>query len=575
MDFKLAFERLTGRHVIGPGVFWSTLGIGIVAHALGSSDLGDGNIGTRLVSVIIAHVAMMTFVYLTRLATWRLRPGFATVTLVVAGYVLAGAVRGLTLQIALFDFHVVNSGFSIYRLVGGVVVMTTGLIWSAFVFGLKSEWGGKRANLRARKQQLESLLKASESRLENEASDTMSTIESMLQTALLPELAVSPQSVLTRLQSLINDTLRPLSTALADNQDKLQIDPLDQVAARLRWSTLLAQVKLKTSSSPLMLATILAVLAVNGFVKFIPDVNPLVLLVGSFFLLTLCLTAAKYLVSIWIDRIPVQVRVPLVLIILFGVGFGCGTMVMSLAHNDIAAYALSVNGGLAAALLGSLIGVNHAATQEIKSLEQQLKNYEYRLRWTIAALNCQHWLQKKQFARKIHGPIQSEVAAAAIRIERSLSAGQVSESGEQALANLRDRLHKILADTKGTAEMRPVLAEIAETWHGLCQITFDLGEEVEAALRDDSVCVETVLEIAREACSNAIRHGSAQNIALTIDFENQDLIKIAVSNDGAGVGSTSRPGLGSAYLDDCTFQHELIQSESGTKLTATVPFRVK
>ncbi|MGK3946706.1 hypothetical protein ABK046_51135, partial [Streptomyces caeruleatus] len=80
--------------------------------------------------------------------------------------------------------------------------------------GIKAEWGAKRATLSGTKRQLESLLADSETRLGVEASDTMSTIESMLQTALLPELSESPQRALTKLQALINDTLRPLSALL-------------------------------------------------------------------------------------------------------------------------------------------------------------------------------------------------------------------------------------------------------------------------------------------------------------------------------------------------------------------------
>jgi signal transduction histidine kinase len=276
-----------------------------------------------------------------------------------------------------------------------------------------------------------------------------------------------------------------------------------------------------------------------------------------------------------VDNLPAGARVGAVLTILFLIGFGGGMAVMSFAHNQVVAAALSVNGGIASALLGSLFGINHAATKEIESIELQLKNYEQKLRWTIAALNGQHWLQKKQFARKIHGPIQSEVAAAAIRIERSLTRGEVTESGEVALQNLRDRLAKILNDTKGVSEVRPVLDEIAETWNGLCDIEFDLPDKVECSLREDSVCVETVLEIAREACSNAIRHGSAEHIRIRIDFDSPDLIRIVVRNDGLKVDLSSNRGVGSAYLDDCTYSHELSVAEDGTVLTATIPFREK
>ena len=575
MDFELAFKRLTGRHVLGPGVFWSTLGFGLLAHALGSGDLANGNVFQRALSVFVAHLALMTIVYLTKFLTRPLKAGPLSVILVVIGYVVAGAVRGLTLQFALFSFQVADTGFSIYRLVGGVVVMATGLAWTSLAFGLKAEWGAKRAALQATKDQLETLLIDSEARLEHEASDTLSTIESMLQTALIPELMLTPQRVLIRLQSLINDTLRPLSATLASSLPKIELVRLDPQAYRFRWRTLITHLRLKESSRPITTGLVLSVLALNGFVKYIPQINPFFLLLMSFTLIVSALTFTRFVLSRWVDRLTTALRVPLVALLLFGLGFLGGLAVLSFAKDQMVILPLAINGAVSMLLVGSLFGINHAASREMRSIEQQLNNHEDKLRWTIAALNGQHWLQKKQFARKIHGPIQSEVAAAAIRIERSLTRGEVTESGEAALQTLRDRLDKILKDDRAVSEVRPVLDEISETWHGLCEIDFELADDLECNLREDPICVETVLEIAREACSNAIRHGSAEHIRLEISFSTPDLVKIVVQNDGTKLDLGSNRGIGSAYLDDCTFSHDLTMTEAGTVLTATVPFRSK
>lgn len=575
MDLKLAFNRLTGRHVLGPGVFWSTFAFSFLAHALGSSDLGAGNVIARIAAVTAAHLTMMAVLVLTRMLLWKLEATIVTLTLVIAGYILAGAIRGLTLQGALYGLGAADTGYSNYRLFGGVVVMTTGLLWAAFAFGIKAEWGAKRAALSGTKQQLESLLADSEARLEVEAIDTMSTIESMLQTALLPELAESPQRALTKLQALINDTLRPLSVLLASNQPQLQLVRLDPTAYRFRWTTALTHLKLRESSRPFTIGLILASLAVNGFVQYLPEYSALSLLILTFAVIAAGLSLSRFVMAPWVDRLPPGIRVFAVLAVLFLVGFGGGLAVLSLGDDPAVAYGLSINGGVASALLGALFGINHAASKETESIELQLHNYEHKLRWTIAALNGQHWLQKKQFARKIHGPIQSEVAAAAIRIERSLKTGEVTESGEVVLHNLRDRLAKILDDTKGTSDVRPVLAEIAETWHGLCNIDLEMTVEVEKELKEDPTCVETVLEIAREACSNAIRHGSAENIHLTVEMAESDLVRLTVRNDGTKVEAGSKRGVGSAYLDDCSYSHELELNPGGAILTATIPFRAK
>jgi signal transduction histidine kinase len=147
----------------------------------------------------------------------------------------------------------------------------------------------------------------------------------------------------------------------------------------------------------------------------------------------------------------------------------------------------------------------------------------------------------------------------------------VTASGEQVMQNLRERLARILGDSSSTAELSAVLEEIAETWRGLCNIEVSFAPEVESAISQDQICVETVLEIIREACSNAIRHGSAERIWLTLEIEGTDLVRVTVTNDGNARDKGGKPGLGSAYLDDCTFSHERAVAGDLMTLSATVP----
>ena len=575
MDVELAFSRLTGRHILGPGVFFTTLAYSFVAHLLGSADLQGGNLGLRFMAVFVAHLAMMLIAYVVYFSAKKLSETSFGLTLVVTGFIIAGAIRGLLLQYMLFEFHLSDQAFMLFRLYGGVVTVGAGLLWAIFAFGLKAEWAAKQAKLKASQKQLEQLLAETEGKLDLEATDTMSTIESMLQTALIPELMVTPQHAVIKLQALINDTLRPLSAYLAASQPTITLQPLDPSLYRFRWTGLIRNLKLADAAGPVFIPIVLSTLAINFFLKYLPDESPIVL--GSFAIVALAapLLIEKYLVSRWVDRLRDAIRVPLIFVLLAATGGLAGLSLVFLYPENRAMIDLAIDAAISVALSGALVGINQSATVEMSVIEGQLLENEHRLRWNIAALNAQHWLQKKQFARKIHGPVQSEVAAAAIRIERSLSSGELNESGEMVLQNLRDRLAKILRDTKGIAEMRPVLAEITETWQGLCNIQVDLPTGVEVLMRQDPVCVETVLEIVREACSNAIRHGSADEIKLEFSRRTLDLIGLRVTNNGGRGLDSSRRGLGSVYLDDCTYSHELEITEFGAVLNALVPIRIE
>ena len=571
MEIGTFYRRLNGSHLFGPGVFFSTLAFGLVAHFLGSTDLAAGHLPARVFAVVLAHLIMMAVAGISFWLTRKLPASRAALALVFFGIILAGAARGLVLQVALYELGAANQAFSFYRLYGGVVALSSGLIWAIYAFGLKAEWGGKRAKLQATQVQLAALLAESEKRLDAEASDTLSTIESMLQTALIPELMVTPQAAVVKLQSLINDTLRPLSAFLSASQPKVELPRFDESSYKFRWRLVARHLQLRPSSRPLTLSLILSTLAINFFSKYLPQSNLLLLLAVAFASLSATLLIARQLVAPLVDRLNPVVRVPLVLLSLFGSGLIAGLVLVLWLGASPAIIGFAFNAAISVTLVGSLFGLNQAATLEIEDIEQQLINNERQLRWAIASINARHWLQKKQFARKLHGPIQSEVAAAAIRLERSLNDSTVTASGEQVMQNLRERLARILGDSSSTAELSAVIEEIAETWRGLCNIEVSFEPEVESAISQDQICVETVLEIIREACSNAIRHGSAERIWLTLEIEDSDLVKVTVTNDGNALDNGGKPGLGSAYLDDCTFSHERVVAGDLMTLKASVP----
>ncbi len=96
---------------------------------------------------------------------------------------------------------------------------------------------------------------------------------------------------------------------------------------------------------------------------------------------------------------------------------------------------------------------------------------------------------------------------------------------------------------------------------------------------------ESVLQIYRvlqEACSNAVVHGRARNVSISVVKERDDeTLKIVVEDDGVGLGSSTESGSGrglanmrrrAARLGGVVVV-ERIAEEGGTRVTLTVPLR--
>jgi signal transduction histidine kinase len=72
-----------------------------------------------------------------------------------------------------------------------------------------------------------------------------------------------------------------------------------------------------------------------------------------------------------------------------------------------------------------------------------------------------------------------------------------------------------------------------------------------------------------ESVSNAIRHGHAKNVEISILEDSADSIRIEISNDGVS-DSSDRQGVGSQMLDEITMNWSRELTDSGVRLVAKV-----
>ena len=117
----------------------------------------------------------------------------------------------------------------------------------------------------------------------------------------------------------------------------------------------------------------------------------------------------------------------------------------------------------------------------------------------------------------------------------------------------------------------PILHEIVETWDGICSVTLDVNTGVEEALISDQVACESALEIIREACSNAIQHGKASQISVSMRLLDSQNLAITVQDNGTGSSIQDGSGLGSRHLVECTISHSLTRADPGVRLFAVLP----
>jgi len=181
------------------------------------------------------------------------------------------------------------------------------------------------------------------------------------------------------------------------------------------------------------------------------------------------------------------------------------------------------------------------------------------------------WIARRNWSFVVHGTVQAALTAAITRLSATEPLEQYQiDLVKQDLARAAEALSKT-PETEVNLEV--ALANLATTWSGICEIKFEFSERASRSLQRDANARMCVNEICKEAVSNAVRHGEAKKIKITVDRSTDELLIIEAADDGRGSWGSTKPGVGSRMFDDLTIDWSLSNNRSigRTVLQARLP----
>lgn len=173
----------------------------------------------------------------------------------------------------------------------------------------------------------------------------------------------------------------------------------------------------------------------------------------------------------------------------------------------------------------------HGASQKIDSLVKQLDELDL------------------EIAKHLHAVVQGRLMAYAIKLERP---GSLTNIDRQELVSL------LRAPMHGFAETKQGLH------NGLADLVLNWETVIEVQITESFIAegpVASTLQIIREAISNAVRHGLADSVTISIVDTNSSR-QVTVIDNGIGP-RTGKPGLGTQILNQLCQTHSLSRSPAG------------
>lgn len=182
------------------------------------------------------------------------------------------------------------------------------------------------------------------------------------------------------------------------------------------------------------------------------------------------------------------------------------------------------------------------------------------------------WVFRKRWLLLLHGTVQSALTAAISRLQ---TAEEIDGFTVQMVKqDLRRAELAINSSQTAVLDFDDAMNELKSVWQGICEIQIQVSERAKRALGRNTDSAFCVNEIAKEAISNAVRHGSASTAKIVIDRIEDDLIHVEISNDGISARTKEKLGIGSSMLNEICLNWSLTNKSRRVYLLANLPFQL-
>jgi signal transduction histidine kinase len=182
-----------------------------------------------------------------------------------------------------------------------------------------------------------------------------------------------------------------------------------------------------------------------------------------------------------------------------------------------------------------------------------------------------------KIAKLLHGPVQGKIAGVVLALRIYANDDKVVTEKDldkikSLLISIDDDLESIINPNKEIVQLQLISAldTMKNDWKELIEIDIVSDKSFESTSLNSFT--SNIVEVLNEAISNALRHGLADKVEITMEVANGHLNMI-VQDNGTGIKKEHAPGFGMSVYKANLFNHSIATGENGgcvLKLTTKV-----
>jgi signal transduction histidine kinase len=513
-------------------------------------------------ALMIGNALAFTFCYLLMLSFQktifknRFQSVIALPTVVIAGLILGASKVGITaLVAALISQDFSDFGGLPVRLLAGATTGAWVVPVAAVTLAIQHRY--RTAREVAFAEALNQGLQASGDNFSDPAQNRLRAVLAELRDAVNKN-SESPTSLAKNLNYLLENKVRPLSRDLWVGPTTKQRD--------LMVLRLIRLVFLRGNYWPL--PTTLVLIATSAA----PQFSSVGLFEGSLRLITTFAIALGILFIMQLVRPASEIQGLLVFVL--------GATIFGVANELVALLVFGPFGGFSTVFYGILNGFLFATLALVLGVLKASLARESDLGFDLTQILGKSYFpnriefeqtkkRHRELAGLIHGRLQNQILGMVL----ALSKNDGSRSPEELLNEIEQVELAISSSNeppqnRATRNLNDELSALKKRWTGLIEIGLEQGFFDEAKPKESAF----ILELAEEAVTNAVRHGLASTISLSITKQPGHWLLVAEDN---GLGPRKgNPGLGSHTLNQLSGNNWSLtrnQSGVGSKLLVQIP----
>lgn len=537
------WHQLLPAYIFTKPVLFGTYFWALLIHFADSINNDSGNIILRIIIVTILHAGVYGALFLFKQVVLdRVKPGLVP-SLTLGTLAIIGPSRGFLFENWLFAWDISlikDAGLRMQTsLLNTVCSFSVGIIATA-----NSRMQQKKnAQLLNELDRLEEIKATSLARIKSINNDAIEAIKSELDKYTKSMHGRSISEILLILRTMIDSVVQPLSRQLAVQENNWHPPASREVKFQVNWIQ-----AFKSGLNPGKINYVLVpfLMIFSALPTVIENSTSVFDNIFIFLAYIVAVSIGKFFSYIFANK---SANFGLYLFATLATGFVMGLSALPSTQNYESPYGFLILSTLTFPVASSLISMLFSANDQLAVASKNLAIATQELEWNVARIREAQHQNQRNLARALHGSVQAKLASAYLELEK-INSGEIDNPKKvaQLLAEIQESVSTINTQQPEHEDLPGSIAKTQENWVSVAAVTSQISDL--ELIQQDVLCVVALIDVIPELVFNAIKHGKANAIEISIKLKDQQVVELIVQDNGVHEQIELGSGLGTKIMNE-------------------------